>query len=443
MLFFAVIGGAERKMEHKLIVISIDGLVKDDLEAMMKQPIWKKYFSHACGVREITSIYPTITYPCHTTMCTGVWPDKHRVTGNLLFCPGETKVPWKWFREENLWTEDIFYAAKRKGKTTAAIFWPVTGKHPAIDYLIAEYWPQYEEDTPLAAFARSGSSKEVLEIIEQNIDGVTIRKHPETDDFMVRCACQMIKKFQPDLLMLHPGQVDGYRHEYGVFNNKIDRGVEEALEHLEQLMKTLEEEKLTDTYNLVITSDHGLIDITRKVHVNVLLQNAGFIRVDEHGQWISWDACCISGGASAMVYLKPGAEQKLYLQVQELLEGLVKEGTYGISEVITRDQALEQYHLDGKFAFVLETDGTTEFGNNVDGEVLINYPKDKNGYGKGNHGYQPHKGPQPVFCAIGPDFMKDVWIEHKNLVDEAPTFAEVLGLELQKSDGCAMRELLR
>lgn len=430
-------------MKHKLIVMSIDGLVREDLEAMMKQPIWKKYFSHACGVREITSIYPTITYPCHTTMCTGVWPEKHGVTGNLLFRPGEKEVPWKWFREHNQWQDDLFYAARREGKTTAAIFWPVTGNHPAIDYLIAEYWPQSENDTPLAAFARSGSSKEVLEIIEQNIDGVTIRKHPETDDFMVRCACQMIRKFQPDLMMLHPGQVDGYRHEYGVFNNRTYQGVEEALTHLELFMKTLEEEKLMDTYNLVITSDHGLIDITRKVHVNVLLQKAGFIRVDENGNWISWDACCISGGASAMVYLKAGAEQKLYLQVQELLEHLVKEGTYGISEVITREQAVDLYHLDGDFSFVLETDGTTEFGNLAIGEVLECYSNEKAGYGKGNHGHQPQKGPQPIFCAIGPDFKQDVWLEHRYLVDEAPTLAKVLGLKLQEPDGSVMEELLR
>lgn len=429
-------------MEHKLIVMSVDGLVREDMEEMMKQPVWKKYFSHSCGVREISSIYPTITYPCHTTMCTGVWPEKHHVTGNLLFRPGEKKVPWKWFREENKWPEDVFYAAKREGKTTASIFWPVTGNHPAIDYLIAEYWPQSEKDTPLDAFARSGSSKEVLKIIEQNIDGVTIRRHPETDDFMVRCACQIIKQFQPDLLMLHPGQVDGYRHEYGVFNDKTYQGVKEALVHLEQMMKTLEEEHLTDIYNLVITSDHGLIDVTRKINVNVLLQKAGLIRVDEEGKWISWDACCISGGTSAMVYLKPEAVQELYLRVKELLEDLVKEGTYGISEVLTREQAAGQYHLDGDFSFILETDGTTEFGNDAIGEALCNYPKEENGYGKGNHGHQPQKGPQPVFCAIGPDFKKDVWLEHRYLVDEAPTFAAVLGLKLKEPDGGAIKELL-
>lgn len=429
-------------MDHKLIVMSIDGLVRQDLEQMMEHPIWKRYFSHACGVLEISSIYPTITYPCHTTMYTGVWPQKHGVTGNLLFRPGAKTVPWKWFRENNSWPEDLFYAAKRKGKTTASIFWPATGNHPAVDYLIAEYWPQSEDDTPLAAFARSGSSQEVLTIIEQYLDGVKIRRHPETDDFMVNCACRMIRQFQPDLLLLHPGQVDGYRHEYGVFNDKTHRGVEEALVHLEQCMKTLEEEDLLDIYNLVIVSDHGLIDVTRGVYINVLFQEAGLIRLDEMGNWISWDACCISGGTSAMVYLQPEAEEKLCSSVWQLLEGLVKAGGYGISEVLAREKAAEQYHLDGDFSFVLETDGTTEFGNDAVGQVLREYRFEQTGYGRGNHGHQPHKGPQPVFCAIGPDFKRDVWLEHQKLVDEAPTFAKVLGLELEQADGCAIKELL-
>jgi len=428
-------------MENKLIVMSIDGLVWEDMKEMTKHPIWKKYFSHACGVRQVTSIYPTITYPCHSTMCTGVWPDKHGVTGNLVFCPGKKNVPWKWFRKYNQWTDDLFYAAKRKGKTTAAVFWPVTGNHPAIDYLIAEYWPQSDEDTAMEAFARSGSSEEVLKIIERNIDGVTIRKHPETDDFIVRCACQILKENKPDLLMLHPGQVDGYRHEYGVFNDKTYKGVEEALNHLEQFMKILEEENLTDVYNLVITSDHGLIDITKQVNVNVLLKDKGLIRVDEKGNWLSWDACCISGGASALVYIKPDADKKLYLQVKELLEELAKDKSCGISEVITREQAARQHHLDGDFSFVLETDGTTEFGNSATGELIIHYSQ-KNGYGKGNHGYLPEKGPQPVLAAIGPDFKKDVWLEHAFLVDEAPTFAEVLGLELNEPDGRVLTEIL-
>ena len=425
------------KMSNKLIVMSIDGLVREDMEEMQKSSLWKKYFSHACGIKEVRSIYPTITYPCHTTMCTGVWPEKHGVTGNLLFQPGGRNVPWKWLRENNQWEDDIFYAAKRAGKTTAAIFWPVTGNHPAIDYLIDEYWPQSEEDTPLKAFERTGSSQEVLEIIKEHIENVVIRTHPGTDDFMVRCACDFVKKFQPDLLMMHPGQVDGYRHRHGVFSQEAAKGVEEALVHLEWLMETLESEKLLDVYNVVIVSDHGLINYQKEISINALFREAGLIRITENGEWIDWDACCISGGGSAVVHLKPEVGQDIYNQVSKILYDAVKEESYGIGEVLTKEEAKERYHLNGDFAFVVETNGEIAFSEIATGDVILR------NCCKACHGHQPEKGPQPVLWAVGPDFKKDIWLENGRLVDEAPTFAKVLGTQLKDADGNAIEELLQ
>lgn len=424
-------------MNTKLIVMSIDGLVREDVEEMKKSSVWNKYFSHASGVKEVRSIYPTITYACHTTMSTGVWPEKHGVTGNMLFQPGKRNVPWKWFREDNLWEDDIFYAAKRAGKTTAAIFWPVTGNHPAIDYLIDEYWPQSEEDTPLEAFSRSGSSPEVLEVIKEHIDGVVIRTHPGTDDFMARCACSFIKKFQPDLLMMHPGQVDGYRHNYGVDSDEAHRGVEEGLIHLEQIMETLIEEKLTDVYNVVVVSDHGLFDYKKEVSINALFRQAGLIRIDENGEWIDWDACCVSGGGSALVHINPKADVKIYNQVSKIVYDAAKVESYGIGEVLTREEAKVRYHLDGSFDFVLESNGEIAFSEIATGDVILK------SCCKACHGHQPEKGPQPVFFAIGPDFKEDVWLENGRLVDEAPTYAKVLGVQLKDADGKALEELLQ
>ena len=67
----------------KLIVISADALVAEDVEYLETLPNFKKYLAGGVGVRKVHSVYPTITYPCHTTMITGVYPDTHKVTGNL------------------------------------------------------------------------------------------------------------------------------------------------------------------------------------------------------------------------------------------------------------------------------------------------------------------------------------------------------------------------
>jgi predicted AlkP superfamily pyrophosphatase or phosphodiesterase len=64
-------------------------------------------------------------------------------------------------------------------------------------------------------------------------------------------------------------------------------------------------------------------------------------------------------------------------------------------------------------------------------------------FGKATHGYLPDKGPQPAFAAKGPNFKENVVLEQGLLVDEAPTFAKVLGLELPNADGKAMNEVIR
>ena len=70
-------------------------------------------------------------------MITGVYPDTHKVTGNLELHPGRTSdLPWKWDYKYNACKQDIFTEAKKAGYETAAVFWPVTGNHPAIDHLI-------------------------------------------------------------------------------------------------------------------------------------------------------------------------------------------------------------------------------------------------------------------------------------------------------------------
>ena len=430
-------------MQQKLIVISADGLVKEDVDQLMKMPNYIHYFSRASRVEKMRSIYPTITYPCHTTMCTGVYPNKHKVYGNLVFKPGEKGLPWKWFRHYNQWEEDIFFAAKGKGLTTAAIFWPVTGNHPAIDYLIAEYWPQSPQQSPQEAFAQSGSREAVLNIASRHLPGVTIRTHPGTDDFMIKCACDFIRSFQPDLLMIHPGNVDGYRHNYGVFNDVVHQGVVETDRYLGEVMATLEEVGLLEQTNVVLTSDHGLIDVKRIVHLNILFEREGLLQTDEQGKLAHWDAYCFSGGTSALVYIHPDAPSGTLEKTRRLLDRLVKEGVYGISEVFTQEEANRLEHLGGDFAFVLETDGYTAFGDNLAGPLVTNYDLGDYRYSKASHGHLPNKGPQPVFLATGPAFREGVVLPQGKIVDGAPTYAKILGVPLKQADGSPMDELLK
>ena len=430
-------------MKKKLIVFSADAMVTEDLEYLETLPNFKKYLSGCSMVKKVCSIYPTITYPCHTTMATGVWPDKHGVTGNLMLQPGVQPAPWKWDYSAVKWKEDIFTEAKKAGYTTAAIFWPVTGNHPYIDYLIDEYWTQGPEDTPREAWKRMGSSPQMLDLIERYIGKNEIRQHPQSERFIIDCTCELIRSYRPDVIFLHPANIDAYRHQTGLFNDKVRQGVEETDQWIGEIMRTLEETGELENTNFVLTSDHGQLDIKRTMNVNVVLAENGLIRKKADGSLDSWDAWCMSGGLSALVYLRDPSDEACYEKTYKLLKEMKEKGIYGISQVFTAREAEKEYHLKGDFSFVLESDDYSTFGEAVDGAVATDFDFSDYRYGRATHGHLPFKGPQPIFVVKGPDFNENVVLEAGRLVDEAPTLAEILGVTLQGADGHPMDALIR
>lgn len=428
---------------QKLIVLSADALVYEDLAYLETLPNFRKYLSGGCRIERVRSIYPTITYPCHATMATGVYPNKHGLAGNLCFIPGDLNPPWHWFYDELKFKESIFKSAKQAGYSTAAVYWPSTGCNPYIDYLIDEYWTQGPADSIPEAYARSGSSEEVLEIIRKNMDGVVLRSHPGSDEFAMNCAIDILRSFAPDLLMIHPANIDGLRHKTGVFTAAVQEEVARTDGWIGRIMEAVAANGDLENTNFVLTSDHGQLNTVRTVNLNVFFADKGLISVGPDGSLTDWQAYCLSGGLSALVYLKDSENQALYQSVYSLLRQMADDGIYGISQVFTREEYRKE-HLDGDFSFVLESDGYTSFGDRWIRPIVL----DRNNstdyrYGRATHGHLPEKGPQPVFVARGPAFRENVILPSGRLVDEAPTLAAVLGVQIPGADGNVIYELLK
>ena len=55
----------------RLIVISLDALGSTDFETFSQLPNFKKFIDHAAFCRQVRSVYPSLTYPAHTTIVTG------------------------------------------------------------------------------------------------------------------------------------------------------------------------------------------------------------------------------------------------------------------------------------------------------------------------------------------------------------------------------------
>ena len=417
-------------MAHKLIVVSMDALFYEDLEYLSQKPTFGQLLKKCAMVKRVNSIFPTLTYPCHATMATGCFPAKHGVVNNTRFTPGESSPKWLWYHDAYQ-CKDIFDAAKEAGLTTAACGWPSTGRHPHIDYLVGEIAAttaktaeEYQRDYQLTGTTQTLWDAACAQHIHYRVEDKSVFK------FNTAACCEIIRQFAPDLVMLHIGEPDHYRHLYGVFSEKLSEALDLCEQALNDLLDAMDASG--ETYNLVVTADHTHIDVFHTAYPNALFAQKGLLTLDQEGNVTDWRAWSHETGMSATVYVKDPADEPM---VYELLKQ--HQADLGISHVYTREKAAAE-GFAGKFSFVLDTEGHTEFEDNWD--LACRVPRTTP---RSSHGFHPSKGPNHPILAIGPAFAEGTILETAHLTDGAPTWAAILGLSLPDTDGHALNELLK
>lgn len=426
----------------RLVVVSFDAMVYEDLERLVEMPCFKQLWDNGSRVNRMRTIYPSLTYPAHVSILTGANPSRHGIINNEPAIPGNLKCDWYWFHD-GVRVKDLHDSAKEAGLTTASVFWPVTGGHPSVDYLIAEYWAQGKNDTLEAAYKRAGTSDALFEkIVRPLIPRLNSWESPVTDEGKILLACEIIKTYRPNLLTLHLGQIDYFRHRYGVFNDKVTHGVMQSERYLQMLFDACKDAGVFEDTNFVVISDHGQLNYSRKMNLNALFRQEGLLRINADGQFVDWDVWAKSANFSAQIYLKDRENTTLYNKTYDLLKKWRDAGDMGISAVYTVKEA-EKKGLSGEFSFVIESDEDTLFFSQWTEPVFSQAEPLQEGYQRGSHGHDPVVGPQPVFLAMGPDIRPGVVIESGSIVDEAPTFAKILGIDFPETDGAAMEMLVR
>lgn len=420
--------------DPRLIILSLDAMVTEDLESLKNEPCFRRLMTGGSRINRIRTVYPSLTYPSHVSILTGVRPGRHGIVNNEPSVPGNLKCDWFWFHQP-VRSGDLHDAAKEAGLTTASVFWPASGAHPSVDFLVAEYWAQGKGDTLKAAYTRAGTSDELFDYaVFPYLESFSSWESPVTDEAKIRCACDIIRRYKPNLLTLHLGQIDYYRHRYGVFNDMVTKGVMQSERYLKMLFDACLDAGVFDNTNFIVLSDHGQINYTRRMNINLLLRREGLIGTDEDGGLSSWDAWIKTANFSGQVYLRDPADKKLHDRVYRLLRRHCEAGDMGISRVYKAEEARFEEGLYGDFSFVIESDDTTLFLSDWR-EPMFLPAEPISGCQRASHGHHPSKGPQPVFLAIGPDIRPGVVIENGDLTDEAPTFAKLLGVSLPGTDG--------
>ena len=433
-------------MKKKLFVLSMDAMVHEDVAYLAQKPNFQKLLGKRAEVNGLISVYPGSTYPAHTTLMTGCNPGKHGVYSNFHLQTVSDQVPHWPLHCNNIFAEDLFAAAKRAGCTTAAVYWPITGRNHNIDHVINEYFFYYpgEADRVEEIFADQGADPVALEAVKENLALFprAVRGQEPTqklfDHFIMGCTCSLIRKAQPDVLLLHNCLLDSMRHKHGVFGDHIEKALDQMDLWLGQVMDAMVETGVYEATDFVILSDHGQMDVSKTINLNVLLAKEGFIELAPNGTIYNWQAYGQSNGVSTTVHLIDPTNRILHDRVHRFLQKLRESGKYGIEQVFTKDEVATLYGQGGPFSFMLEAEAGACFGGSLTGEAVTVDEKHH-----GTHGHRPEKGPKPVFLAHGPSFRDQALLETANLRDVAPTLAAVLGTSLPDADGRVLTELLK
>ncbi len=128
------LAAAERMPAASVIWISVDGIRPDYLDRAAT-PFLDRMMAEGVFSRDLIPLFPTLTFPSHVAMATGTAPERHGITGNVIYDSGRDRTyaypnfPWL-LEAEPLWT-----TATRQGVATAVFGWPLShrqaGPHAA------------------------------------------------------------------------------------------------------------------------------------------------------------------------------------------------------------------------------------------------------------------------------------------------------------------------
>lgn len=429
----------------RVMVISFDAAGSADLAYLKTLPHFKRILSEAALCPHVNSVYPSLTYPAHTSIVTGRMPKNHGVVNNIKLQPGRENPDWI-YQRRYIKSQTLYGEAKKKGMKTAGLLWPVIGRS-GMDYYVPEIMVTRKWQNQILANALNGPIGYQLELQRRFghlRDGI---RQPGLDDFITACALYTIRKYNPDLFFLHLTDADSMRHEYGVCHEEVTRALERHDKRLGQLLEALAETGDMSETTVVLLGDHYQKDVNKGACVNHALWKAGLLE-EKNGRIRSWKAYAQNCDGSCYIYLNPKLSRKGASAGQEAVKRCVREAVvalagredFGIGRVFTGKEA-GRLGADPDCLFMLEAKEGWYFAD--DFQTPVKMPdKTAKGAGRkescvwGTHGFLPQGEDYQTFFAMAGCCVRPGIVEQEiALWDEGATLAALLGVELGKMDG--------
>lgn len=353
------------------ILISLDGFRADFLTRGIT-PTLNQFIAEGVSPNYMKPSFPSVTFPNHYTLVTGLYPESHGVVGNTFWDPdlkaefhytdpARSMQPKWWAGGEPLWV-----TAEKQNVKAAIHMWP--GSEAGVEYG-ATYVDKFNGSEVL-----SRKTERILSLLDL----------PSIEN-------ELVSELRPQFIAAYVPNVDHMGHKYGPNSTEVWDTISNVDMMLHDIFMGLEERNLTTLVNVVVVSDHGMATTS----TDRLIQLDDLIDLDLVEHIDGWP-----------LY---GLRPKNPIDLRGLYDRLLVESqSSGNFEVYLKENMPERYHFSNNDRiaplWVIPNTGWA-IVHKEDFDVKKAKAKGETYNPKGLHGYD-HEHPlmRAIFVARGPAF---------------------------------------
>jgi predicted AlkP superfamily pyrophosphatase or phosphodiesterase len=422
-------------LARPVLLISIDGLRPGDVLDAQKRglnlPNLTAFVTQGSFAEGVVGVLPTLTYPSHTTLVTGVSPAKHGIVANETFDPMHVNQDgWYWYAEDER-AQTLWDAAFLARMTTGSVHWPVTVGARHITWNLPQIWRTQghpDDRKLLRALATPGL---VAEMEAARREGYADGSDESVAGDKLRSgfAQSLIRHHQPGFLTVYLASLDHQQHTFGPGSAEAHQALE-AIDGMVGDIIALERQFHPDAVVSVV-SDHGFAPADTAINLYRPFIDAGLIKVDSAGQITAWDATPWATGGSFAIVLAHPDDNGLRNKVGALLDRLANNPQAHIAQVIS-GPAIVAAGGNPRATFYVNLKIGAIAAPFMGATLPLTLPS--NGY-KGMHGYFP-AAPEmrSTFLIAGPGIAKGRDLGEIDMRAIAPTLARAMGATLPDAE---------
>lgn len=429
-----------------VIMVSIDGLAAYNLtDPTTDLPTIRWMAEHGAQAERMESSFPSVTWPTHTALVTGVSPGRHGVLANAYYDRAQKKkipliVDPIFEKEQLVKVPTVYDVAHDAGLRTAGVCWPASRAAKKLDWQIPDMSDQ-------ALFEKSATPSLLAELKAKNIpygkQGEWAKagnvSKAMRDWMYTRIAEHLLRTHRPNLLVIHLVTVDAFAHTNGGHSPEVKWAGNDNDHRIRELMECVQSTGLAARTTIIVTADHGFADFSKNINPSVILREKGWLGGGAGGA--GGKVTFLSEGGAGMFYIRDAADRAAItaelvprLRATEGVEMVFPASEYASIGHVSPDQDPREPDI-----FVAAKEGYA-FGENAASKELITPA----GSTKGTHGnWNQNPALDATFVAWGAAIKPGTKLGRIRNVDVAPSIAAILGVKMENVEGRVLRGMLK